>query len=117
MVYNTQNYWGVLVFPSSGILETRNHDVSETGSVSVLRDLNELVSLPTTPEDGNIQFPKRRAFWFLEYRTMEKVLKPSNSDRNWCFSVQNSIWSHKRYTIMVFHIMYITPRTTCTRFK
>jgi hypothetical protein len=40
MVYNT----GLLVFldfPSSGILETRKHDVSENGSVSLL------------PEDGN----------------------------------------------------------------
>jgi hypothetical protein len=37
MVYNTQGYWGFLTFPSSSILETRNHDVSETGSVSVLR--------------------------------------------------------------------------------
>jgi hypothetical protein len=37
MVYNTQNYWVLGLFPSSGILETRKHDVSETGSVSVLR--------------------------------------------------------------------------------
>jgi hypothetical protein len=34
---NTQDYWVVWTFPSSGILETREHDVSETGSVSVLR--------------------------------------------------------------------------------
>jgi hypothetical protein len=27
-----------------------------------------------------IQFPKRRVFLFLEYRTMEKAQKPSNSD-------------------------------------
>jgi hypothetical protein len=27
-----------------------------------------------------IRFPKRRVFYFLEYRTMEKVHKPSNSD-------------------------------------
>jgi hypothetical protein len=32
-----QNYWLFWTFPSSGILETRKHDVSETGSVSVLR--------------------------------------------------------------------------------
>jgi hypothetical protein len=32
MVYNTQNYWIFGLFPSSGILETRKHDVSETGS-------------------------------------------------------------------------------------
>jgi hypothetical protein len=35
MVFNTQNYWVFGFFPSSGILETREHDVSETGSVSV----------------------------------------------------------------------------------
>jgi hypothetical protein len=32
-----QDYWVFWTFPSSGILETREHDVSETGSVSVLR--------------------------------------------------------------------------------
>jgi hypothetical protein len=36
MVYNTQNYWVFGLFPSSSILENRKHDVSETGSVSVL---------------------------------------------------------------------------------
>jgi hypothetical protein len=37
MVYNTQNYWIFVLCPSSGILVTRKHDVSETGSVSALR--------------------------------------------------------------------------------
>jgi hypothetical protein len=37
MVYNTQNYWIFGFCPSSGILKTREHNVSETGSVSVLR--------------------------------------------------------------------------------
>jgi hypothetical protein len=37
MVYNTQNYWVFGLYPSSGILKTRELDVSETGSVSVLR--------------------------------------------------------------------------------
>jgi hypothetical protein len=37
MVYNTQNYSVFGLFPSSDILETRKQDVSETGSVSVLR--------------------------------------------------------------------------------
>jgi hypothetical protein len=32
MVYNTQDYWVFWTFPSSGIVETRKHDVSETGS-------------------------------------------------------------------------------------
>jgi hypothetical protein len=37
MVYNTQNYWDLGLSPSSDILETRKHDVLETGSVSVPR--------------------------------------------------------------------------------
>jgi hypothetical protein len=37
MVYNTQSYWIFRLCPSSGILETREHNVSETGSVSILR--------------------------------------------------------------------------------
>jgi hypothetical protein len=37
MVYKTQNYWVFGLCPSSGIVETRKHNVSETGSVSVLR--------------------------------------------------------------------------------
>jgi hypothetical protein len=36
MVYHIQNCWVFfLLFPSSGFLGTINHDVSETGSVSV----------------------------------------------------------------------------------
>jgi hypothetical protein len=35
--YFSQNYWVFGLFASSGILENRKHDVSETGSVSVLR--------------------------------------------------------------------------------
>jgi hypothetical protein len=34
---DSQKYWVFGLFPSSGILETRKHDVLETGSVSVLR--------------------------------------------------------------------------------
>jgi hypothetical protein len=37
LVYNTQNYWLFVLFQSSGILKNRKHDVSETGSVSVIR--------------------------------------------------------------------------------
>jgi hypothetical protein len=48
MVYHTQNYWDFGFCPSSGILGTRKHDVSETGSVCVLR------CLPPTSEDENI---------------------------------------------------------------
>jgi hypothetical protein len=36
MVCNTQNYWVFRLCPSSGIQKTREHNISETGSVSVL---------------------------------------------------------------------------------
>jgi hypothetical protein len=34
---SNQNYWGFGLFPSSGILKTREHNVSEIGYVSILR--------------------------------------------------------------------------------
>jgi hypothetical protein len=37
MICNTQNYWVFGLCPSSGILETRKHNVSESWYVSVLR--------------------------------------------------------------------------------
>jgi hypothetical protein len=37
MLYNNQNYWVFGLCPSSGILETREGNVSETGSATVLR--------------------------------------------------------------------------------
>jgi hypothetical protein len=37
VVYHNQNYWVFGLFPSSVILKTSKHTVSETGSVSVLR--------------------------------------------------------------------------------
>jgi hypothetical protein len=37
MVYNIQNYWVSGLCPSSGILNTRKHNVSETGSVSIMK--------------------------------------------------------------------------------
>jgi hypothetical protein len=98
MVYNTQNYWVFGLFPSSGILETRKQDVSETGYVSVLRCVNltgvvqwlrlALSSGPTcvgvfppTPEDGKKSSFRNVVFLeFLEYRMTEKVQKPSNSE-------------------------------------
>jgi hypothetical protein len=37
MVYHNQIYYVFGLFPTSRILGTRKHDVSETGSVSALR--------------------------------------------------------------------------------
>jgi hypothetical protein len=57
MVYNTQYHRVCGLRPSSGILDTRKHNVSETGSVSVFRLALSKgqdrvgVSLPS-PEDG-----------------------------------------------------------------
>jgi hypothetical protein len=34
IVYNTQNYWLLILCPPSGILETRKHNVSETNPFS-----------------------------------------------------------------------------------
>jgi hypothetical protein len=63
MVYNTQNHLAFRLYPSSGILETREHNVSETGSfrpqMRAKRRLLSWVSLkeyvfpPPSPEDGN----------------------------------------------------------------
>jgi hypothetical protein len=33
MVDDTENYWGFGLFPSSGILDNRGQEVSETGSI------------------------------------------------------------------------------------
>jgi hypothetical protein len=66
-----KNYWGFGLCPSSGILKTRKHNISETGSFSVLRwrgeDTYSVGSLeknlskgpnwvgvfPPSPENGN----------------------------------------------------------------
>jgi hypothetical protein len=37
MMNNTQNYWVFGLCPTSGILKTRKHNVSETETISVLR--------------------------------------------------------------------------------
>jgi hypothetical protein len=49
--YNTQNYWVFGLFPSSGILETRKHDISATDPVC--ETLCFLVS--RILDDGKIQ--------------------------------------------------------------
>jgi hypothetical protein len=36
---DTQNYWVLRLHPSSGILEARIHDVSDTGPASVLSNV------------------------------------------------------------------------------
>jgi hypothetical protein len=58
MMYHTQNYWVFGLRPSSGILETRKHNVSETGFVSVLRWEEDTYSVRSLRD----QFLKRCVF-------------------------------------------------------
>jgi hypothetical protein len=52
----TKNYWVSGLFPSSNILVNRKHDVSETGSVSVLRWRGEKTPIQLGPlERANLQ--------------------------------------------------------------
>jgi hypothetical protein len=46
-----QNYWGFGLLPSSGILGTRKHDVSETDPASE----TSCFLVPTIPGDGKVQ--------------------------------------------------------------
>jgi hypothetical protein len=64
VVYNTQNYWGFGLFPSSIILETRKH-VLETGSASILRWGGKTPTQLGPLEGAN-----------LDHWMMEKVQKP-----------------------------------------
>jgi hypothetical protein len=48
MVYHTQNYWVFGHFPSSGIVGTRKHDVSERDLVSE----TSCFLVPRIPDDG-----------------------------------------------------------------
>jgi hypothetical protein len=69
---NTQNYWVFGLFPSSGILEVQWLKLA----VSKGPNWVGVFSLFTRGRK-QIQFPKRRGFYSLEYRTMEKVQKPA----------------------------------------
>jgi lipocalin len=44
-----------------------------------------------------IQFPKRRVFCFLEYRTMEKVQKPNNSV--YCTPSSENLWIYNKTVV------------------
>jgi hypothetical protein len=52
-VYHTQNYWVFGLFPPSGFLGTRKHDVSETGSVSE----TSCFLVPRIPDDRKSKNP------------------------------------------------------------
>jgi hypothetical protein len=85
LVYKTRDYCVFGLSPLYGIPEdTKEHDVSEAGSVSVLilglgdtyRPNKVCVFCPSL-KDGNIVF-----FCVLEYQMMDKVQKPSNPEND-----------------------------------
>jgi hypothetical protein len=65
-----QNYWVFELCPLSGILKSREQNVSENGSVSVRRETRTL-SGPL--ERANLNH-------WTEYRTMDEFQKPGNSE-------------------------------------
>jgi hypothetical protein len=54
MVYNTQNYWVFGLCPLSAVLKTREHNISETGSISLLRLSGETPTLLGPLERANL---------------------------------------------------------------
>jgi hypothetical protein len=76
MVYINQNSWVFGLCPSSGILETKKHNVSETGCFCPqMRGEDTYSVAPLRKSTGLSDF-----FYFLEYRTMNKVQKLSYSE-------------------------------------
>jgi hypothetical protein len=88
MVHDTQNYWVFGLRQSFGILETREHSVSENRSVSVLRRVGRHLLRWVPSRRANlshwtthvrfttaIQIPEIRLYvsHFLQYRTMDEV--------------------------------------------
>jgi hypothetical protein len=51
---------------------------------------------PLTWGRKQIQFPKRCVFYFLEYRTMDEVQKPSNSEVQTCIEGIEEVWPSSR---------------------
>jgi hypothetical protein len=89
--FSTHNYWFSDFVHRPGILETRKHNVSEIGSVSILRSgwgeepvqlgpLERAKSSILTWGRKPIKFPKRCVFLFLEYRKTNKVQKPTTAE-------------------------------------
>jgi hypothetical protein len=90
MVYHTQNYWVFGLFPSSRILGTRKHDVSETDPVSE----TSCFLVPRIPDDGKIQ-------------------KPSNYESFYCGSAafeDHGRWGHLPVRSIQLHLYPINSK-------
>jgi hypothetical protein len=84
-VYNIQNHWIPGLCPSSGILNTRKHNVSETESVQLLR-----LALSKVPNRVGVSLPHLKTeadpvsetlfSRYFEFWTMNKAHNPSDCD-------------------------------------
>jgi hypothetical protein len=66
VVYNTQNHWAWGLCPSSSDWVSSFWETQQSRCLP-----------PLTWGRVQINFPKRSAFWYLEFRTMDRVLKHS----------------------------------------
>jgi hypothetical protein len=95
-MYNYLELLGFRLFPSFGILETRKHDVSETGSVSVFRWRGKTSTQLGSLERANLNQS-------VEYRTMEKSKNP----------VILSVMQH-RQNLLNLHVDYASENIFCS---
>jgi hypothetical protein len=102
VLYSTQKYWVSELCPSSIVLNTGKHNVSETGTISVLRWEGGDTLLGSLEKANlnhwtrsQLQFPVHCTFYYLEFRMIDKVQKPSNSE-------QNLFWLSKTPNIHLF---------------
>jgi hypothetical protein len=88
MMYNTEDYWLFGLFPSSGILENREHDVSETGSVSVLKGAQlSRCLLPHHLRTETDPVSETSCFLFSRIPDDKKVQRPGNADLVMFYSI------------------------------
>jgi hypothetical protein len=64
-------------------------------------------------EDGNMHFPKRHFYYFLEYRTMGKVQKPSNSECYMPSSEPFRIYIYRVFRAQADWILILPSPTSC----
>jgi hypothetical protein len=86
MVYNTQNHCVCVLCPSSGILNTRKYNVSETVFVLCLGEGKETplcwvpkFSLPSSEDRDSVSYSLCYLKCYLKFLTMEKVQRSSDS--------------------------------------
>jgi hypothetical protein len=86
-VYKTPNHWLSDFVRLLKFQITRKHNVSETGSASIFTwgegdtyFVKQVTEVPLTWGRKQIQCPKRRVFYYLGFRTMDKDQNPNVSE-------------------------------------